>query len=250
MKIPIHSLKGFHLRARDGEIGKIKDILFDDHHWGGRWVVADTHTWLPGRKVLLSPISFETPDMDQRVLPVRMTTQDIEDSPPLEEDAPVSMQYEKTFYDQFYWPYYWLGGGLWANQTFPIYLDPNRNQDEIDTEPEADPEHQEHVLRSADELRHYRVTFRDSPPEEEAGSVTDLVLDTETWAVPYLILQNREWLPSRKILVPREKVIRTEWKEHAIHLDITEDALEQAPGLEEDLVSREMEDAANRFFAS
>ena len=55
----IKDLKGYVLRATDGEIGRCKDFLFDDRHWTIRYMVADTHKWLPGRKVLISPISLD-----------------------------------------------------------------------------------------------------------------------------------------------------------------------------------------------
>lgn len=249
MKLKFETLKGFKLHAQDGEIGKIKDILFDDHQWGGRWLVADTHRWLPGRKVLLSPISFEEPDMDEKTIPVRMTKQEIQDSPPLEEDAPVSLQYEKSFYDQFYWPYYWMGGGLWANQPSPIHLDPNRSESPTDNNPDPDPEHQDHVLRSADELTNYEVIFSKLLESESLGTVADLVIDTETWAVPYLILQNQKLLSAKKILVPQEYVIHTQWKKHSIQVDLDGKALEAAPALEDaDRISKQMEEKVHSFF--
>ncbi|MDA3874892.1 MAG: PRC-barrel domain-containing protein [Kiritimatiellae bacterium] len=251
MKLKFETLKGFKLHAQDGEIGKIKDVLFDDHQWGGRWLVADTRNWLPGRKVLLSPISFDKPDLEEKILPVRMTKQDIKDSPPLEEDAPVSQQFEKSFFDQFYWPYYWTGGGLWANQTYPIHLDSKENEYPTDQNPEPDPENQEHVLRSADELTNYQVIFSKLLESEVQGNVADLVIDTETWAVPYLIIQNRKWLSSKKVLVPQERVVSTEWNNHSIHVNLDESALEAAPALEDgDCVSKEMEDLTNEYFKS
>jgi len=43
------------LQAKDGEIGRCKDFLFDDEKWTIRYIVADTRNWLPGRKVLVAP---------------------------------------------------------------------------------------------------------------------------------------------------------------------------------------------------
>lgn len=251
MKLTIDTLRGYTLHAQDGEIGKIKDLLFDDHQWGGRWLVADTRSWLPGRKVLLSPISFENPNPEEKSIPVRMTQQEIQDSPPLEEDAPVSLQYEKTFYDQYFWPYYWTGGGLWANQTYPIHLDPDRNKFQIDSDAEPDPEHRDHVLRSADELMNYRITVGRVLEQDAIASVSDLVIDTETWAVPYLILRKGNLLSAKKIMVPRERVIRTQWKERSIHMDLDEKNLDEAPEFEgRELISDETEKRTTDFFGN
>ena len=49
------TLKGYKLKGRDGEIGKVKEFYFDDHHWTIRYLVADTGNWLTGRQVLISP---------------------------------------------------------------------------------------------------------------------------------------------------------------------------------------------------
>jgi len=44
-------LKGYGLRATDGTLGSVHDLLFDDAHWTARWLVVDT-AWLFGRRDL------------------------------------------------------------------------------------------------------------------------------------------------------------------------------------------------------
>ena len=51
-------LKGYTLDAIDSTLGQCSDFLFDDQHWTIRYMVADTRRWLPGRKVLVSPIAM------------------------------------------------------------------------------------------------------------------------------------------------------------------------------------------------
>lgn len=46
---------GYHLRARDGEIGHVEDFLFDDADWSIRYLAAGTRNWWPGRQVLVPP---------------------------------------------------------------------------------------------------------------------------------------------------------------------------------------------------
>jgi hypothetical protein len=52
------TLKGYKLNSLDGEIGKVKEFYFDDHHWTIRYLVADTGDWLTGRQVLISPYAL------------------------------------------------------------------------------------------------------------------------------------------------------------------------------------------------
>ena len=52
-------LKGFAIGAKDGDIGEASDFIFDDNNWTVRYLVADTERWLPGRRVLISPIVID-----------------------------------------------------------------------------------------------------------------------------------------------------------------------------------------------
>ena len=97
MLITAKQLNGLKLGAKDGEIGKIHEFLFDDEHWTIRYLVADTGTWLTGRQVLISPYSLEPLDDVHGVLPVRLTKQEIEDSPSVATHEPVSRQHENEF---------------------------------------------------------------------------------------------------------------------------------------------------------
>ncbi len=101
----LKELRGYKLYAKDGEIGKVRDFLFDEKQLTIRWMVADTGSWLPKRKVLISPITLDTPDWKSQRFPVRLTTQEIERSPELHEDAPVSREYEKRLYDFYGRPF-------------------------------------------------------------------------------------------------------------------------------------------------
>ncbi len=92
----VKELFNYVLEAEDGEIGRCKDFLFDDEHWTVRYMVADTGKWLPGRKVLVSPLSLGDPKWATRQFSVKLTKEQIENAPPLDKDAPVSRLYEKN----------------------------------------------------------------------------------------------------------------------------------------------------------
>src|SRR5438477_564858 len=108
-------LKGLRLGARDGEIGQLKDLYFDDRHWTVRYLVADTGRWLPERKVLLSPFAVTAIRMEtHKAIEVNLTRQQIEQSPPIDTHMPISRQFEMRFYQYYGWPYYWPGPLLWG----------------------------------------------------------------------------------------------------------------------------------------
>lgn len=62
MLYDISNLRKLAIGATDGEIGSVEDVYFDDEAWTVRYLVANSGIWLPGRKVLVSPISVTAID--------------------------------------------------------------------------------------------------------------------------------------------------------------------------------------------
>ena len=98
---------GYRLQATDGEFGCVRDLLFDDRLWTVRYLVADTGTWLPGRQVLISPAALGQPDWDGSLFPVSLTKEQIERSPAVHDDQPVSREYETALHRHYGWSLYW-----------------------------------------------------------------------------------------------------------------------------------------------
>jgi hypothetical protein len=91
-------LKGYKLEALDGELGKIKEFYFDDYYWTIRYLVVDTGNWLVERQVLISPHALSTVNKDARNIGINLTKKQIENSPSLDSDKPVSRQFEEAYY--------------------------------------------------------------------------------------------------------------------------------------------------------
>src|SRR5438874_10099462 len=144
------SLKGHRLAALDGEIGKVHDFYFDDRSWPVRYLVADTGYWLPGRLVLISPFALKGFDEREQRLNVTLTKQQIEDSPPITADEPLSRQYERKYYQYYGWPAYWAGPALWGPGPYPLYYAPEERHDVI--EPDIKGESGDRHLRSVREV--------------------------------------------------------------------------------------------------
>ena len=110
----ISPLKGFAIEASDGRIGTVVDFLFDDASWKVRWLVIDCGTWLTGRKVLIHPSAISRQDLEQREFVVALTKAQVEGSPELVEDQPVSQQMENQLYTYYGWDPLWGGPNLSA----------------------------------------------------------------------------------------------------------------------------------------
>jgi uncharacterized protein YrrD len=86
---PASAFKGLTIAATDGDIGSVTDLYFDDLSWTIRYLVVDTGTWLPGRQVLISPLSVR--QVDDKIL-MSLTRAQVQNSPPVEADKPVNRQ--------------------------------------------------------------------------------------------------------------------------------------------------------------
>jgi hypothetical protein len=84
------------LDSLDGEIGKVKEFYFDDRHWTIRYLVAETGTWLADRQVLISPYALVAVNKEEKNIAIDLTKKQIEDSPSLDSDKPVSRQFEEV----------------------------------------------------------------------------------------------------------------------------------------------------------
>jgi hypothetical protein len=68
----VKDMTSYTIAASDGDLGSVHDLYFDDEAWVVRYLVLDTRwgKWLPGRLVLISPISVNQPDWVSRRLSV------------------------------------------------------------------------------------------------------------------------------------------------------------------------------------
>lgn len=253
------TLKGYTLHSLDGDIGKVKEFYFDDQHWAIRYLVADTGNWLTGRQVLISPYALLTVNSEAQQIGVGLTRKQIEDSPAVGSDKPVSRQFEETYSEYYGWPMYWGGPYMWGACGYPgIMPDPVQGGQsaqgispygmETSTtalpNPEASMDSARDVntgdahLRSTHEVSGYRIQAADG----EIGHVDDFVIDDETWAIRYLRVDTVNWWPGKKVLVATRWVERVSWDESKVFINLSRAAIKQAPEYaEESLLTRDYE---------
>jgi len=95
------AVSGYRFHAADGPIGHLEDYIVDDVKWIIRYLVADTGTWLPGRKVLVSPHWIEGVDWGTSEIFTDLTREAIRKSPEFNPSHPVSEDYESALYDHY-----------------------------------------------------------------------------------------------------------------------------------------------------
>jgi hypothetical protein len=226
------TLSGYKLRSLDGDIGKVKDFYFDDHHWTIRYLVADTGDWLADRLVLISPHSLTAVDRKQRFIAIDLTKRQIEGSPSWNSDKPVSRQLEEDYYGYYGWPAYWSGSLMWGPYSFLPHERVEASKVNSGGKP-WDPH-----LRSASKERGYNLQAKDG----DIGHVDDFIIDDETWAIRYMVADTRNWWPGKKVLISPRWIERVSWEESKVFVDLLRETIKMSPEYtEEALLTRDYE---------
>lgn len=228
-------LEGLVIQATDGEIGSVEEFYFDDETWGIRYLVVKTGGWFSGKEVLISPIAIKSVDWTAKFLHVGLTKKQVENSPGMETHKPISRQYEAQYSSYYGYSNYWGGPYLWGPAYYPAYLAiPPTAWSKARIQAESMDSH----LRSSEAVTGYHVEAKDG----EIGHVGGFVIDDQSWAVRYVEVATRNWLPGKKVLVSPAWIDRVSWLESKIFVGLFRQSIQDAPEyLLDRPVSREYE---------
>lgn len=239
MLIKAKTLKGYRLNSLDGEVGMVKEFYFDDQHWTVRYLVADTGNWLTGRQVLISPYALAAVNTAVHDITVDLTKQQIEGSPSIDSDKPVSRQFEENYYAYYGWPMYWSGPYMWGYCPY-IVRDHEKSNASAPDQKAWNPH-----LRSTHAVSGYYIHAADG----EIGHVEDFVIDDKTWAIRYLIIDTRNWWPGKQVLISPRWITRVSWADSKIFVNLTRETIQQSPEYtEESLLTRHYETGLHRHY--
>ena len=235
MYVGLRDIKRFNIAATDGDIGVTKDFLFDDRTWAVRYMYVDTHKWLPlGEKVLISPVSLRTIDYDEEKIHVSLTIQQVKESPSADEHKPVSREYEALFFKYFGYGYYWTGPGVWGEYANPTQLAKPDMQSMEELAEIADIEKPKNHLRSIDELQGYDVNAKNTI----FGLVYDLILDTENWVIPFVVIDTHNLFPGgKKVILESKHINSVNWLDHNVATQLSAQNIKECPEYDPELLN-------------
>ena len=95
------AITGYHIHARDGEIGHVEDFLLADGDWSIRYLIVDTKNWWPGKSVLVSPILAIEIDWMDRLVNLDASRQSIKDAPAYDASTMVDRIYERNYHGHY-----------------------------------------------------------------------------------------------------------------------------------------------------
>ncbi len=230
-------LKGYQVNGKDNDFGKVKDLYFDQKEWILRYIVVDTGNWLIDEKTLISTDSFANIDHVHEKIEVELTTEELERGPSLKKNKPVSKVMEERLTKHFNWPLYWTGYG--TNQVVaPAAMQPGyvirKNPLDFDYQPTEQNTNEEIIktnLRSFNEVTGYHIQANDG----EIGHLENLFAEEESWIIRYLLIDTRNWLPGKDVVIAPEWIKNISWNKEKIIINKDQATIKNAPEYNPDI---------------
>lgn len=218
------SLAGYTVAAHDGVIGAVQELLFDDDIWAVRYIEVDPGDWLPGRKVLISPLVLQEPDWELPRLSTTLTREQVAGAPRIGKDEPVSRLHQVDLFMYYGWLPYWMEEEYYNVPSPPPGAAEATARQRFEQETAAD----RHLFASG-EMTEFRIQALDG----DAGHVEDFIMDEEDWVIHYLVVALDSPLPEqesgRSVLVSTEWVQKTVREEERIYVDLDRERVLNSP---------------------
>ena len=247
------AIKGYAIAASDGDVGKVVDILFDDAGWQIRWVVVQTGGWFADRKVLLPTSALGHADQLAQQFSVKLTTQQVKDSPDVDTALPVSRQMEADLYGHYGWVPYWGGSlfmgtygyaggldGFWTNEPTS---DERLRTEAINARRDSYDAH----LRSVNALIGYHIHATDGA----IGHIEDMLIEEGDWSIHYLLVDTHNWWQGKRVLISPRTVRDVAWTHSMVNLGVDRDSVRNSPTYDPEMtIDRDYEDQFNAYYRS
>ncbi len=180
----------------------------------------------------------------------------MKDSPNIDTNAPVAREQERGLHDYYGWPAYWMGAGyldvggtppapgaavLGSGTGVPITGAWPRGMGVAGLRaPEGDPN-----LRSGRAVNGYHIEATDG----SIGHVEDYLFSDEAWTLDHIIIDTKNWLPGRKVIIGTEWIRQVAWSESRVYVGLTRERIQQAPEFDGEVpVSEDYADSLRRYY--
>jgi len=203
------NLLGHRISVKDGDIGRCVDLLVDESKWSARYLVVEAGAWLSGRRLFISPLALSKAEWTSRRMVLDTSRGQVETAPFLENDALFTRDHELDLFRHYGWS---VGGLEPISEAAP--------RADLSRPPPLGP-----ALRSVNEMLSYGLEAEGGP----AGHVDDLIVDDDTWLLPYVVAESQSWLTGRKVLVPTDQILGVDWDDRSVEVAVPIAAIEEAP---------------------
>ncbi|SER72148.1 PRC-barrel domain-containing protein [Salipaludibacillus aurantiacus] len=213
-------LTSYTVYGNDGEIGKVKDVYFDEIKWTIRYLVVNTGKTFLSDQAFISPASVEKIDHQNEVIRAGISNDEVQKSPDPGEE-PVTRKFEKDFTLHYRLNPYWVGNGVWGTTAAPHDM---MNEEAQLLQPEQGDDRT--YVHQAKNVTGYTLSVKD----ETFGKIDDLLIDGSTFQIKYFIVDSRKWFPGgKKVIISPQWIDEIFWDTAQIRIDVTRQQIEDAP---------------------
>jgi sporulation protein YlmC with PRC-barrel domain len=220
MLIKTEDLKGFNTESIDDIQGEIYDFYFDDLFWNIQYLLIKTGGLLKEKSILMSHVVLGVPDIERQALSVKVSFQTNNKKEKPEELQTISESKEKKASEILNWP---------LSRLNLVSLDEKDLKNLINNMVTDGKQHYENEnlhLRSRNEVLGYHIQAKNG----EIGHVDDLIIETESWKIRYLIVDTRNWLPGGKdVLISPAWIEKIKWNKNRVYIDLKKGVIENSP---------------------
>jgi hypothetical protein len=197
------------LRAIDGDVGCVTDLIFDEGDWAIHAMVADTGGWLIGRRVAIDPDAVLEPDLPAGLLPLDLTQEQVrEGPPPRDASGPESMSNETPAWSQAN-----------ALSDMPDTMLPAGESQPPELETQDRPWH----LRNLTAMLGSLVTAEDEP----IGKLAGFLVDPIAWDLPIALIDLEP--EGCCVLMPTRLIAGIDWDERIVYTLFDASVVRNAP---------------------
>ena len=69
----------------------------------------------------------------------------------------------------------------------------------------------------------------------------DFIVDDHAWTIRYRVIDTRNWLPGKKILVAAQWIATVDWKNSNVYVNLSREAIKSGPEFNPNKLDREYE---------
>jgi hypothetical protein len=102
-----NTLLRYHIEARDGGLGQVKGLLFDEDSWAIRYLIVETSSWWLGHQVLLPPDWIQDLSWADATISVSVAREAVRNAPVYDSSVPLSREQEQSFFEHHGRAGYW-----------------------------------------------------------------------------------------------------------------------------------------------
>jgi hypothetical protein len=170
-----------------------------------------------------------------------LSKEQVQRSPSINSEMPVSKQKEAEYYDYFHWPYYWHGAGIWGiapsiedalDRPFPIELRSKQTQ--------ATHTH----LRDLKEILRYHI----QAPDLQFGHVEDFIFDDGDWVIRYFVIKTSRF-SGKRTLIATDWIEDIRWQDRVFQVSIPSEKVKGAPQFKSNIpLDRSYESSLHAYY--